>query len=115
VIDPIVKRDDYKTLAIVMGQRQPKLAALWLGAIISGVDRRTKEQVSDFQARTVTAMPLLFVLIFTFHPAITQQLALTTTRVTCSSQVVQVPPSATGSSSCIVRAVWKPEVEQPVY
>lgn len=37
VIDPLVAKSDYKTLAIVMGKRQPKLAALWTGAFISGV------------------------------------------------------------------------------
>jgi hypothetical protein len=52
----------------------------------------TEDQVSDFQTRTVTDMPLLFVLIFTSHLVITQQLALTTTKITCSSQAVQVLP-----------------------
>lgn len=37
IIDPIVERGDYGTLAMVMGKRQPKLAPLWLGAIISGM------------------------------------------------------------------------------
>lgn len=37
VLDPLVARADYETLAIIMGKRQPKLAALWLGAIISGM------------------------------------------------------------------------------
>ncbi|CAD6444267.1 8b13afad-1427-4a10-b3bc-d4cea8009edc [Sclerotinia trifoliorum] len=37
IIDPIVQRGDYGTLAMVMGKRQPKLASLWLGAIISGM------------------------------------------------------------------------------
>ncbi|MCJ1345861.1 hypothetical protein MMC31_004070 [Peltigera leucophlebia] len=37
VIDPLVAKSDYKTLTIVMGKRQPKLAALWTGAFISGV------------------------------------------------------------------------------
>ena len=37
IIDPIIERGDFEKLAIVMGKRQPKLAPLWLGAIISGM------------------------------------------------------------------------------
>jgi hypothetical protein len=44
-IDPIVKRGDYETLAIVMGRRQPTLAALWLGAIITGMEGRIFQAV----------------------------------------------------------------------
>lgn len=36
-IDPLVTKSDYKTLTILMGKRQPKLAALGMGAFISGV------------------------------------------------------------------------------
>jgi len=39
VIDPIVKRSDYEMLAIVMGKRQPRIAGLWLGAVITGMDK----------------------------------------------------------------------------
>lgn len=44
-IDPIIHRGDYETLAIVMGRRQPTLAALWLGAIITRMDRQIFQAV----------------------------------------------------------------------
>lgn len=37
IIDPLVKTGDFESIAIIMGKRQPKLAALWMGAIISGM------------------------------------------------------------------------------
>lgn len=36
IIDPLVKSGDFLKIAVIMGNRQPKLAALWLGAVISG-------------------------------------------------------------------------------
>jgi hypothetical protein len=44
-INPIVKRGDYETLAIVIGRRQPTLAALWLGAIITRMEGRIFQAV----------------------------------------------------------------------
>ncbi|XMA11599.1 hypothetical protein WAI453_004390 [Rhynchosporium graminicola] len=37
IIDPLVKIGDFESIAIIMGRRQPKLAALWMGAAISGM------------------------------------------------------------------------------
>ena len=37
IIDPLVKTGDFDTIAIIMGRREPKLAALWMGAAISGM------------------------------------------------------------------------------
>jgi len=37
IIDPLVKTGDFESIAIIMGRRQPKLAALWMGAAISGM------------------------------------------------------------------------------
>lgn len=37
VIDPLIAKSDYKTLTILMGKRQPRPAALGIGAFISGV------------------------------------------------------------------------------
>lgn len=45
VIDPLVAKGDYKTLTIVMGKRQPKLAALWTGAFISGAAKAIFQHV----------------------------------------------------------------------
>ena len=45
VIDSLVRTGDYEKLAIVMGRRQPKLAALWMGAIISGMANTIFQQV----------------------------------------------------------------------
>ncbi|KAJ8070713.1 hypothetical protein OCU04_001084 [Sclerotinia nivalis] len=47
IIDPIIQRGDYGALAIVMGKRQPKLASLWLGAIISGMAQVTLPYVRN--------------------------------------------------------------------
>ncbi|KAK0111646.1 hypothetical protein ONS95_001990 [Cadophora gregata] len=35
--DPLFKKGDLESVAIIMGRRQPKLAALWMGAAISGM------------------------------------------------------------------------------
>ena len=45
VVDSLVRTGDYERLAIVMGKRQPKLAALWMGAIISGMANTIFQQV----------------------------------------------------------------------
>jgi hypothetical protein len=37
IISPLVKAGDFEKVAIIMGKRQPKLAALWVGATISGM------------------------------------------------------------------------------
>lgn len=37
IISPLVKAGDFEKVAIIMGKRQPKLAALWMGATISGM------------------------------------------------------------------------------
>ena len=37
IIDPLVKIGDFESIAIIMGRRQPKLAALWMGAAVSGI------------------------------------------------------------------------------
>ena len=39
VLDSVVGEGHYERLAIIMGKRQPKLASLWLGAIITGADK----------------------------------------------------------------------------
>ena len=36
IIDPLVESGDFLKIAMIMGNRQPKLAALWLGVVISG-------------------------------------------------------------------------------
>lgn len=36
IIDPLVDLGDFVKIAMIMGNRQPKLAALWLGVVISG-------------------------------------------------------------------------------
>lgn len=36
IIDPLVESGDFAKIAMIMGNRQPKLAALWLGVVISG-------------------------------------------------------------------------------
>jgi hypothetical protein len=45
IIDPLVRVGDYEKLAIIMGKRQPKLAALWMGATISGMANVIFQQV----------------------------------------------------------------------
>jgi hypothetical protein len=40
IIDTIVRKREYSRLAVVMGKRQPKIAAVWLGAIILGMESR---------------------------------------------------------------------------
>ncbi|TVY47707.1 hypothetical protein LOCC1_G002816 [Lachnellula occidentalis] len=39
VLDPLIANKDYKVLAMVLGRQQPKVAALWTGAIITGMER----------------------------------------------------------------------------
>lgn len=36
IIDPLVESGDFVKIAMIMGNRQPKLSALWLGVVISG-------------------------------------------------------------------------------
>lgn len=36
IIDPLVESGDFAKIAMIMGYRQPKLAALWLSVVISG-------------------------------------------------------------------------------
>lgn len=38
-IDPILAREEFTSLATIMSKRQPNLAALWLGAIILGMEK----------------------------------------------------------------------------
>ena len=40
ILDPFVKNRDFVAVAAIMGERQPKLAALWLGASLTGVASR---------------------------------------------------------------------------
>jgi hypothetical protein len=37
IISPLVKGGEFEKVATIMGKRQPKLAALWMGATISGM------------------------------------------------------------------------------
>jgi hypothetical protein len=37
IISPLVKTRDFEKVAIIIGKRQPKLAALWMGATISRI------------------------------------------------------------------------------
>jgi hypothetical protein len=39
IIDPIIAREEFTSLAIIMSRRQPTLATLWLGAIILGIEK----------------------------------------------------------------------------
>lgn len=39
VIDPIIRRSDYEMLVAIMSKRQPRIAGLWLGAIITGLEK----------------------------------------------------------------------------
>jgi hypothetical protein len=39
IIDPIIAREEFTSLAMIMSKRQPSLAALWLGAIILGMEK----------------------------------------------------------------------------
>ncbi|KAI4161740.1 MAG: hypothetical protein L6R39_000033 [Caloplaca ligustica] len=39
IIDPIIAREEFTSLAIIMSRRQPTLATLWLGAILLGMDQ----------------------------------------------------------------------------
>lgn len=45
VIDPITQSSDYEMLAIVMSKRQPRMAGLWLGAIITGLESRLLQSI----------------------------------------------------------------------
>ena len=38
IVDPIIAREEFTSLAIIMSRRQPALATLWLGAIILGME-----------------------------------------------------------------------------
>ena len=44
-IDPIIQRNDYSGLATVMGRRQPKIAPMWLGAIILGIETQILQPI----------------------------------------------------------------------
>lgn len=44
-IDPVVASEDYPSLATIISKRQPSLAALWVGAIISGFAGRILRDV----------------------------------------------------------------------
>lgn len=37
IMDPLVKIGDFESVAIIIGRRQSKLAALWMGAAVSGI------------------------------------------------------------------------------
>lgn len=47
IIDPIIARGEYTSLATLMGTRQPTLAALWLGAIILGMEKTVLQSVRN--------------------------------------------------------------------
>lgn len=44
-IDPIIQRSDYSGLAIVMSKRRPRIAPIWLGAIILGIEHQILQPV----------------------------------------------------------------------
>ena len=46
IIDPLLKESNMDKLAVVLGRRQPRLASLWLGAIIMGV---AKSELRDLK------------------------------------------------------------------
>ena len=45
IIDPIIAREEVTSLAIIMSKRQPALAALWVGAIIWGMEKTILQQI----------------------------------------------------------------------
>lgn len=45
IIDPIIAREEFTSLAMIMSKRQPSLAALWLGAIIFGIEKTILQSV----------------------------------------------------------------------
>ncbi|EXJ72776.1 uncharacterized protein A1O5_03923 [Cladophialophora psammophila CBS 110553] len=44
-IDPIIRRNDYSGLATVLGRRQSRVAPIWLGAIILGIENQILQPV----------------------------------------------------------------------
>ncbi len=46
-VDPIIARDEYTSFTIIMSTRQPTLAALWLGAIIMGMEKTVLQSVRN--------------------------------------------------------------------
>jgi len=44
-IDPIIRRSDFCALATVMGRRQPRIAPIWLGAIILGIENHILQPI----------------------------------------------------------------------
>ncbi|GIK06733.1 hypothetical protein Aspvir_002383 [Aspergillus viridinutans] len=47
VIDPILRNGDMHKLAALLGRRQPRLATLWLGAIIMGIVKSELQDVKN--------------------------------------------------------------------
>jgi hypothetical protein len=47
IIDPIMNVGDYRTLAMITTKRQPKLAGLWLGAILTGAVKRILQDLRN--------------------------------------------------------------------
>ena len=47
IIDPIIAREGSTSFAIIMSKRKPRLAALWLGAIILGMEKDILQSVPN--------------------------------------------------------------------
>jgi hypothetical protein len=45
IIDPLIKEGNFQKLAVVLARRQPKIGALWLGAILVGNARSTLRDI----------------------------------------------------------------------
>jgi hypothetical protein len=45
IINPIIAREGFTSLTMIMSRRQPSLAALWLDAIVLGMEKTTLQPV----------------------------------------------------------------------
>ena len=45
IINPIIAREGFTSLTMIMSRRQPSLAALWLDAIVFGMEKTTLQPV----------------------------------------------------------------------
>jgi hypothetical protein len=47
IVDPLIEREEFTKLATLLGNRQPNVAALWLGAIIVGIAKSVIRDVRN--------------------------------------------------------------------
>src|ERR1700733_3980210 len=58
IIDPIIAREGFTSLTMIMSRRQPSLAALWLDAIVLGMEKTMLQPVRIGLPRLGPSTPL---------------------------------------------------------